>query len=503
MKYLKDFISSVPVDEFLSFYKDHSNKQTEEHFGMNTHIINGYLAANDIQPHTKAENTAFTNIEKYGCVNVFQSESAKEKSRCTKRNKYGDEFYNNPGKIKSTCLEKYGTQSASGNKERQEKIKATFIGHYGIDNIFKDVEYINEKRVEKYGSIEEFDRVRNDAFKKSFVDKYGVENPSQIPGTRESAIKKMAQTNLERYGVEYLVLRPDICSNKGANGDNSAPNRKFEKLLSENGIGFTREFVIGKRRFDFKVSNSLVEIDPTITHNSTFNPYGCAPASQDYHLSKSLLAEEAGYHCIHVFDWDDQDKIINLLKDRPTVYARKCEIRKIDKQEEADFLNAHHLQGYSKSIVALGLFYNDSLVSVMTFCKPRYNRNYQWELLRYCSSYNVIGGAEKLFSHFIKEHSPESIVSYCDVAKFKGDVYSKLGFTLKRKNKPSIHWFNIKTGQHITDNFLRQRGFDQLFGTNYGKGTSNKELMIEAGFVEVYDAGQNTYTWTGFNNSTL
>ena len=48
---------------------------------------------------------------------------------------------------------------------------------------------------------------------------------------------------------------------------------------------------------------------------------------------------------------------------------------------------------------------------------------------------------------------------------------------------------------HITDNLLRQRGFDQLFGTSYGKGTSNRELMLEHGFVEIYDAGQSVYEW--------
>lgn len=58
------------------------------------------------------------------------------------------------------------------------------------------------------------------------------------------------------------------------------------------------------------------------------------------------------------------------------------------------------------------------------------------------------------------------------------------------------HWYNIKTNVHITDNLLRQRGFDQLHGTNYGKGTSNEELMLEHDYVEVYDAGQSTYIKT-------
>ena len=52
---------------------------------------------------------------------------------------------------------------------------------------------------------------------------------------------------------------------------------------------------------------------------------------------------------------------------------------------------------------------------------------------------------------------------------------------------------NIKTKQHITDNLLRAHGFDQLFNTNFGKGTSNDELMLQAGFVTVYDCGQATY----------
>ena len=41
------------------------------------------------------------------------------------------------------------------------------------------------------------------------------------------------------------------------------------------------------------------------------------------------------------------------------------------------------------------------------------------------------------------------------------------------------------------------KGFDLLFGDEYGcfgKGTSNEELMRAHGFVEIYDAGQTTYS---------
>lgn len=130
----------------------------------------------------------------------------------------------------------------------------------------------------------------------------------------------------------------------------------------------------------------------------------------------------------------------------------------------------------------------------MTFGKPRYNKNYQYELLRLSSSdKQVTGGSGRLFKYFINNYNPKSIISYCDNSKFNGEVYKKLGFELKDYGKPTCHWFDGKN--HITDNLLRQRGFDQLFGTNYGKGTSNRDLMIQAGYVEVYDCGQSVWTW--------
>ena len=52
-----------------------------------------------------------------------------------------------------------------------------------------------------------------------------------------------------------------------------------------------------------------------------------------------------------------------------------------------------------------------------------------------------------------------------------------------------------KGTQKITANLLRARGYDQLFGTNYGKGTSNDQLMLEHGWLPVYDCGQKVYVY--------
>jgi hypothetical protein len=170
-------------------------------------------------------------------------------------------------------------------------------------------------------------------------------------------------------------------------------------------------------------------------------------------------------------------------------------LKVINNKDCKEFLNSYHLQGNCRGQeVKLGLYYNDKLVSVMTFGKPRYNKKYEWELLRYCSNANIIGGSQKLFRYFIDNYNPQSIISYCDKSKFKGDVYNKLGFTLQRKGVPTKHWYNPKTEQHITNNLLLQLGFDNIFKTNYGKGVNNKEL-INNGFVSIYDCGQDMYLW--------
>ena len=65
----------------------------------------------------------------------------------------------------------------------------------------------------------------------------------------------------------------------------------------------------------------------------------------------------------------------------------------------------------------------------------------------------------------------------------------------KATSNPASHWYNIKTKRHISDSLLRQRGADQLLGTADGKGTSNREIMLREGFIEVYDCGQSTYIW--------
>lgn len=465
--------------------------------------------------------------ERYGVENVSQLKDVKEKKRQKAIKKYGVENISQSKEIKSKkekkALEKFGVPNVLQSEEVKKKCKETILEKYGVDNINK-VREIREKSkktmLEKYGvEYPGQSEVLKDKMKQTNLKKYGAKYVFQSEKIKEKIrqtnlkrygnknnfsnpiIKeKIKQTCLEKYGVPYACMREECRrANKGAI---SKINRDFAKRLKNLQIKNKLEYNIENFSYDIFILNSniVIEINPTYTHNATlgseFRGHKKALLTEEYHYNKTKTAKENGYRCIHVFDWDSQEKIINMLKPKEKLYARNLDCKEIEQEEATDFLEKYHLQGSCRGQkVRIGLFYNDELVEIMTFGKPRYNKKYEWELLRLCShsDYNIIGGANKLFTHFLIDYNPQTIISYCDNSKFDGDVYKVLGFKLLDYGKPSKHWYNMKTKQHITDNLLRQRGFDQLFKTNYGKGISNRDLMIENGFVEVYDSGQSIY----------
>ena len=327
--------------------------------------------------------------------------------------------------------------------------------------------------------------------------KYGVEHALQIPGKVEQQQRQAYITNMEHWGVPYACFSPGC---KAANLGNiiSKTNLKFAERLKKYNIEFELEKVIGNRSYDFwiKGTNILVEINPTYTHNSFSNHYEKSGISKEYHRDKSENAQKHGYHCIHVFDWDNWSRIISLLTTKKRAYARNLKIKAVDPKDAYDFLDSFHLQRSCKGqTVFLGLYDQAALLELMTFGKPRYNSKHTWELLRLCShkDYRVIGGASKLFKYATEVIGIDNIISYCDVSKFTGDVYSKIGMTLLKTTSPQEIW--SKSTRYVTANLLRLRGYDQLFNTNYGKGTSNDQLMLQNGWLPVYDCGQKVFVF--------
>jgi hypothetical protein len=96
------------------------------------------------------------------------------------------------------------------------------------------------------------------------------------------------------------------------------------------------------------------------------------------------------------------------------------------------FLEENHLQGKDISAIRIGLYnkINNKLYSIVTFTKSRFDKNYEYELGRYCTlkDHTIVGGFNKLLKYFIINYNPKNILTYSDADYNTGDIYLKNGF---------------------------------------------------------------------------
>lgn len=189
----------------------------------------------------------------------------------------------------------------------------------------------------------------------------------------------MQQTMLERYGVTHNWNREEYRRKASETRSNrekiSEVNIYFHDLLEAADITSEYEKSIYPRFYDLVVEAQkiLIEIDPTYTHNCLEDSF--YHVGSEYHLMKTKLAISNSYRCIHIFDWDNREKIVNMLKQKETLYARNLQIREVSSSEASEFEELYHLQGKCRQKVKLGLYKDNLLVQLMTFGKPRYNKS--------------------------------------------------------------------------------------------------------------------------------
>ena len=503
-----------------------------------------YGADNPAKSDIIKERNKKKNLERYGTEYFFQSDEFKRKAKETWKNNLG---VDNPfkskevrEKIRETNLKKYGVASVLSLKETREKLKAsnidkfgaeypfgsnevrqkiinTFISRYGVDNPLKSDEIkdkVIKTNIERYGSTSPFGN--KDIIKKS-------------QETRKNNVKEKYERTLNNIN-EYLERHSDVTLDDISNNINipystaawyvkeynledkityhkSRLETYFKEFLDKYSIEYIQNdrMQIKPKELDFYIpkANLAIEINDTASHNSTLsfrNTSNIRP--YNYHFNKTQLAKKKGIHLIHIFEYEMMDKdkynkITNYIKsildiDTIRIYARNCEVKEISSKEAREFLDTHHFQNYASSSIKLGLYYKNELVEVMTFGKPRFNKNYEYELIRLCtsSSYKVIGGSQKLFKYFLNKYNPKSIISYCDVSKFTGDVYEKLGFTLVEYTQPNYVWTNYVNTfpRYLTQKHKLKEMFNDL-NDDYTEDSA----MMSHGYVKIYDCGNARY----------
>lgn len=252
--------------------------------------------------------------------------------------------------------------------------------------------------------------------------------------------------------------------------------------------------VLDGREIDILIEKVGIEIDGVYWHSDKFRP-------RMYHLDKTKLAESKGYTLLHFWDLevDEHPELVrSMINSRvglsTRLYARKCEIKSVTFSEAESFLSKNHLQG-SKAIgsIRYGLYNDNVLVCLMTFGKPRFNKEYDWELIRFCNIVNctVIGGASRLFKHFLRNHTGD-IISYANRRFSAGGLYEKLGFHWIRNTAPNYFYYDGAKLQ--SRNKFQKHKLPEMLKL-YSPDKSESENMRDNGYYRIFDCGNMVFEY--------
>jgi hypothetical protein len=506
------------VDHFM---KSEKIKEKQKQTNLERYGVEYYMKTDDFKEQIKQ-----TNLERYGVANYAQTEEFKEKYANTSFEKYGTDNYSKTdeykSRVKQTNLERYGVDHHAQTPERKELNKQQNIEKYGIDVYFKTEEFAEKA-------------------KQTNLEKYGVENATQNP----EIVNRIKETNLERYGVisysrfhfnpEYTNIFDDVTEFEKLLNEHGTykladlincsvshvylfasqnniilpprPKSYQEELVTDfliqNNIPFvsnTRKILPSGKELDFYFPdhNIAIEINGLYWHSQI-----SGGKDRKYHYDKWKECNDLGITMLSIYEdefsekphfWFNKILYMTGKNELTKIHARKCEIRELDTVSE--FLNHHHLQGSCTTKYKFGLFYENILVSVMTFSNTRNNEAKTIDLSRFCnhSGYSVAGGASKLLKHFVKTfgNAYDRITSFSDNSYSNGNVYKTLGFELVDSLSPDYKYI-IDNKRYHKAGFRKSGIFSKFDIPNDLKNASEWELMQYLGYDRIWDTGKKKW----------
>lgn len=302
--------------------------------------------------------------------------------------------------------------------------------------------------------------------------------------------------------IQKAVHTLNLESNVTYNDSTSHAEKELRALIEELGISavYNSRAIISPLELDIYIPEKkiAIEFNGNYWHSDKY-------IDKNYHRDKTFNCAQKGIKLIHVFEYewtDDRKRSIleniikgNIIDNKHTIYARDTTIKEVDNEIYKNFCNKYHLQGYTNASVTLGCYYNTELIGIMSFGNPRFNNEYEYELIRLCWKDNikVVGGSEKLFTYFKNSYKPSSIVTYCNISKFGGKVYTSLGFKLCGITEPNYVWTKNKFNETLTRyQTQKHKLVEQGLGT---EEQTEDEIMKSLGYIKVYDSGNIILEW--------
>lgn len=318
----------------------------------------------------------FEGIEKkYGKKSFFDTEGFYDTVKKIKKEKYGDENFNNYEKIKSSLKEKYDVEHPSKIKDYKEKTENTKLKKYNDKN-FNNRDKAKNTSLEKFGADHHLKTEQSlSKLKETNKNKYGVEYTLQTEKCRKNLVqknkslfgsdfyfssekhllsqrsnkvdrikdilnkndlkfdinlynKKIEKNQLEKLNYVKYQITCKSCFNKFEWTFDSIPvcrrcfpltsisksQGEFKEFLNSINIKYTEETkqIIPPMELDFYVEDSKIGFE---LNGNYFHSERGGNKYPNYHLYKSILCEEKQIKLIHIFE-DEWLFKKNIVKSR-------------------------------------------------------------------------------------------------------------------------------------------------------------------------------------------
>jgi hypothetical protein len=325
--------------------------------------------------------------------------------------------------------------------------------------------------------------VDKEKYKSTCLEKFGVDNPSKSKEIIDSIRLSSEKNTLKKYSIllgdEYNIIDYHLsefsithlkCGNdfkitqaniysRTANktcicticnpiyGLRSGLELNLESFLVEKNISFLhsdRNLLEGiELDFYFDKFDFAIEINGIYWHSDLFK-------DNNYHLNKTSICNSIGINLFHI--WEDllltkdhivKNKILYHLNKLKKIKIDKCVINEVSIENEIDFLNKNHIKGYTKSTKRIGLYYNNKLISIMSF--------HNNELIRFCNIIGISIDSEIVLFNYSKMNN----VIYIEDKSYPDDLPLKLNMTKNKVIQPNFLYTN---GSY--------RYLEDRFGTN-------------------------------------
>ncbi len=411
-----------------------------------------------------------------------------------------------------TFREKFNSPSPFGSKEVQKKTNETNLKNRGVKWTLQDKtirSQIEETNLKKYGSISPFGskEVQDKKLIKTkfnffqFLkssDRIGIEY--DLLTTEEEYIGVKKQYVEVQHKECDLIFKCSINNGKVPRCPSCYPRNvstgeiELQEFILDHiscNVQFNVRNIISPLELDIYIPDFklAIEFNGVYWHSEQHGK------DKNYHLNKTKLCNDLGIQLIHIFEdeWIDKKEIVksillnkfnlNLNK----IFARKCEIGKINNTFAKQFMFENHIQDFING-THYGLAYKNELVSVMTVGKPRFDKKSEIEIYRFCSKLNhrVLGGLSRLTKHVERTLKPTSIVTYADLRFGVGKGYLASGFIFDSLTKPG--YFYVKNQDRYSRQKFQKHKLESVL-ESFDESLTESQNMFNNGYIKIWDCG--------------